>query len=94
MAAPVIDSVSPSAITLAPGGTQDVVVVAHDPDQSSGTGNITVTDGQGNTTPVSVAIVVNDPLTFSAGSVSGASNVTVTRIAVSANSATYRFTAS
>lgn len=93
MAAPVIDSVTPASITLAPGGTADVVVTAHDPDQSSGTGTITVTDGQGNTTPVTVALTVNDPLTFSAGSVSGASNVTVQRIAVTPNSATYRFVA-
>ncbi len=92
MAAPIIDSVSPSSVTLNPGEFTDVVVTAHDPDSANGAGTIEVTDSQGNVRPVIVGLVVDDPLTFGAGS-TNLPGVTVQKIAETPTSATYRFTA-
>ena len=92
MAAPVIDSVSPASVNLAPGQFADVVVTAHDPDSASGTGSFAVTDGQGNTSNATVAITITDPLTFGAGS-SNVPGVTVQKIASTATTATYRIQA-
>ena len=92
MAAPVIESVVPASVALTPGASVDVVITASDPDQASGTGVIPVTDGQGNTTPVNVAITVTDPLTFGTAT-DDVLGVTVTKVAETATTATYRFTA-
>ena len=65
MAAPVIDSVTPTSVTLPPvsGSTADVVIVAHDPDAAAGSGVVNLTDLEGNVTPVVVALQV-DQLNF------------------------------
>lgn len=92
MAAPVIESVVPASVALTPGASVDVVITASDPDQASGSEVIDVTDGQGNVTPVTVTVVVNDPLTFG-DATDNVPGVTVTKIASTPTTATYRFTA-
>jgi hypothetical protein len=72
MAAPVIDSVTPPGpLTLAPGQTVTFNVAAHDPDTRNGTATFSVSDSQGNVTPVQVAVSVSDPLIFTASTTVG-----------------------
>lgn len=79
MAAPVIDSVTPAGpLTLSPGQRVQFDLAAHDPDNKSGATTFTVTDGSGNASPISVAVQVSDPLTYSAVTTVG----TVTQDAV------------
>lgn len=91
MAAPVISTVL-DPITLAPGGTIDVTIEAHDPDSANGSVSFPVTDGQGNTSTATVQLTLDDPIVFGDAVVSGVS-VTVQRIATTATSATYRISA-
>lgn len=67
MASPIIDSVNPPGpLTLAPGQSVTFNVAAHDPDVKTGSATFVVTDAAGNATPVTVAVSVNDPLTYTA----------------------------
>ena len=92
MAAPVIESVTPASVTLAPGESQDVVIVASDPDSATGSGTVDVNDSTGNTTVVVVALTVEDILSFVDQGVDVA-GVTSQIIATSATSVTVRYTA-
>lgn len=92
MAAPVVDSVTPSALNLTPGQFADVVFVAHDPDSASGVGTVDIADTQGNVTQAVVTIVVDDPLTFTDAGVD-LPNVTSQVIEVTSTSVTVRYTA-
>jgi hypothetical protein len=94
MAAPVIESVTPASADLSPGQFVDVVVVAHDPDSASGAVQFPVSDSQGNTTLASIALILDDPLTFGEAQNPDSLAVTVQLIAPpTATSATYRITA-
>lgn len=64
MASPVIDNVSASPGTVAPGGSFVVTVVAHDADEQTYTGVTEATDQAGNKTQASYVVKVADPLTF------------------------------
>ena len=64
MAGPIINSVPPASLTLQSGETQRIVIDAFDPDAASGDATVTVTDSQGNETPVLVAISIEDPITY------------------------------
>lgn len=91
MAAPVIDSITPANVTLAPGQFADVTITAHDPDSGTGTGDIPIIDAAGNKTDAHIAITILDPLTFGDATVTGLTGVTVTRITPAGQSpATYR----
>jgi hypothetical protein len=92
MASPIVTA-TPSTVELNPGGFIDVTIDATDPDSASGTATMTVADSAGNTTPVVVSIVIDDPLTFDPAAVVVGVSVTVTQIAVSSTSATYRIQA-
>ena len=89
MAAPVVDSVVPASLSLAPGQFADVVVTAHDPDSATGTVTVQVTDAGGSSVTGTAALTLNDPLTFGAGS-TDVPGVTVTKIASTPTTATYR----
>lgn len=64
MANPVIDSVVATPSTVAPGGTSDVQITAHDPDSQVVPVTVTVTDGQGNQNQSMINISISDPLTY------------------------------
>ncbi len=92
MAAPLVTA-TPASVSLNPGGFIDVVVSAVDPDSATGTATVSVSDSQGNVTPVVVNIVIDDPLTFDPIAVIAGVSVVVTQIDVTATSATYRIQA-
>jgi methionine-rich copper-binding protein CopC len=93
MATPVIDSVTPPTASLSPGQFVDVDVVAHDPDSASGNVTFPVADSQGNTTPATIVLTLDDPLTFGEALNPDGLAVTVAKIASSPTQATYRVTA-
>lgn len=68
MGAPVISSpASGSSVIFRPGETKDFRVIAADPDNGPPvTATFKVSDSQGNITPVSVTLQVQDTLTYSA----------------------------
>lgn len=68
MAAPIIDGTDPaSPLVFAPGETKAVRVLAHDPDSGPPVSqSFTVSDSQGNTTPLTVTVQVEDDLSYSA----------------------------
>lgn len=80
MAAPVIDSTTPSSAALSPGEFVDVTVVAHDPDSASGNVEFPVSDTQGNTVQASISLVLDDPLTFGTALNPDGLSVTVQKI--------------
>lgn len=93
MAAPVVDSITPASLTLAPGQFADVTIVAHDPDSGTGSVDFPVTDAGGVTTSAHIDLRLNDPITFGTAVVSGVA-VTVQRITPAGQSpATYRIQA-
>ena len=64
MAAPVITPISP--LVFVPGETKDVTVTATDPDSGPPVDvAVSVTDTQGNTTPLLISVRVQDQLTYS-----------------------------
>ncbi|MDR5698152.1 MAG: hypothetical protein QN162_14655 [Armatimonadota bacterium] len=93
MAAPVIDAVTPSSVTLSPGQFVDVVVQAHDPDSREGNVEFPVRDMQGNEAIARIALRIDDPLTFGDARNPDGLSVQVQRISASPTSATYRITA-
>jgi hypothetical protein len=64
MANPVIDSIIVSPDPVPTGQTATVTVVAHDPDATTVTFNVTVTDSAGNTASGQISSSVADPLTY------------------------------
>lgn len=64
MADPIIDSITVSPDPVPTGQTATITVVAHDPDATPVTYNVTVTDSAGNTASGQVAGSVADPLTY------------------------------
>lgn len=91
MAAPNVN-VSPSSVTLVPGGAPVVVTVtASDPDELQGQVEFPVTDSQGNSTSVFLDLHI-DPLTHDAPDEQGLP-VTVTKISESAGVAVYEVAA-
>jgi hypothetical protein len=68
MAAPIIDGTVPgSPITFAPGETKTIQIIAHDPDTGPAVSQrFVVGDLQGNSTPVTVTLQVQDQLTYTA----------------------------
>jgi hypothetical protein len=92
MAAPIVDSIVPASITLSPGEFADVVITAHDPDSGSGVGSIDITDQQGNTTVVGVALTLEDALVFTDLG-SDIPTITSQVIDVTATTITVRYTA-
>ena len=64
MAAPIIDSITVSPLTVQPGQAFVVMISAHDPDALTGTLRGVVTDSQGNISSATVDIMIQDPLTF------------------------------
>lgn len=75
MAAPIIDSIEvvypAGKTTVALGETAQIVVKAHDPDAQTVQVGVTVTDPAGNKGTGQVAVVISDPLTYSATAPSG-----------------------
>lgn len=93
MASPIVDSITPASVTLAPGQFADVTITAHDPDSGSGTADIPITDGASNAVTAHVSITIADPILFGAATVNGVA-VTATRITPAGVSpATYRIQA-
>jgi hypothetical protein len=82
MAAPIIDSVTATPSTIAPGGTTRVVIVAHDTDEQVIALVAAVKDSQGNETPAQVSIHIGDPLTYS---LTGPAGWTITPVPGSPN---------
>lgn len=64
MAAPIVDSVVITPSTIAPGGSADIKVNAHDPDTGLVTLTGTVRDQAGNVANVSGTVTITDALTF------------------------------
>lgn len=64
MANPIIDSITVSPDPVPTGQTATITVVAHDPDATAVTFDVTVTDSAGNTAAGQVAGSVADPLTY------------------------------
>ena len=93
MAAPIIDSIEPQSVALAPGGSADVVITAHDPDTRSGQATIPLSDGEGNVVDAIVFVGIADPLSFGEAVISEGLGVTVTRLSTTPTSATYRIQA-
>lgn len=93
MAAPILDSITPASVTLAPGQFADVTISAHDPDSGTGTADIPITDSAGTAVVAHVDIRIADPITFGTAVVNGVA-VTVQRITpANVSPATYRITA-
>lgn len=64
MAAPIIDSINATPVSVAPKGTFVVSIVAHDPDSKSWTLAGTVQDTTGANVTSSITVTVADPLVY------------------------------
>lgn len=71
MANPIIDSITVSPDPVPTGQTATITVVAHDPDATSVTFNVTVTDSAGNTASGQISSSVADPLTYQVSASTG-----------------------
>lgn len=81
MASPVVSVTPLGPLTIAAGARQQFDVTASDPDTRSGLVTFPVSDGQGNSTPVTVSVIVSDPLTYLPATTT-ITNATVTQDAV------------
>jgi len=64
MAAPIIDSIVASPNVISPGGSFQVTIVAHDPDERTVMLLGTVVDAGGSQTSAQVSLRISDPISF------------------------------